>query len=571
VLHARGGLTRRGFLGGALAGLLSACTGGDGTGSRPTTTPAVPAAPRLRSDPFTLGVASGDPLPSGLVLWTRLVPDPGAPDGGMPDEPVDVRWQIAVDDAFSEVVASGITTALPRYAHSVHVDVDGLAPGTTYHYRFDVGDRTSPTGRTRTAPAADAAVPAVRLAVANCQAYQSGFYSAYRHIAEEEVDAVCFLGDYIYELEASREARVHGLDPPEDLAGFRALYGVYKSDPDLQAAHAAHPWIVTWDDHEVEDNYGGLRPGAIGVARGVTEDAFRAIRAAAYQAFWEHVPLRGGPPGPDGSLRVYRDLRYGDLVTLAVLDDRQYRSPLLEGEGAGNLPRGLGGGPLLPGTFDESRTMLGDQQERWLHELLRASTTTWNVLVQQTVMAEVDRSPSDPARGFSMDAWDGYVAARERVLATVRDEDVPNLVSLGGDIHAAAVLDLYDTYRGDDRTLVGSELIGPSITSIELIEPAFLEGARSNPHVHLYEPDRRGYLVVDFARDEARGRFRFVSDALDPDATVETASTWVITAGSPGAVRSGPSTSRAGVTASRAGVAAPSPTPTEPHSTEAGR
>jgi alkaline phosphatase D len=539
------GVTRRGFLGGLIAGLLAACSqsdsgnGDNGDGAVSTTTVALPAAPRLASDPFTLGVASGDPLPNGVVLWTRLAPDAEAPDGGMPDQPVDVRWLLATDDSFAGVVASGIATAVPQYAHSLHVEVEGLDPDTTYHYRFDAGDYTSPTGRTRTAPAVDAEVSSVRLAVANCQAYQSGFYSAYRHIAAEDIHAVCFLGDYIYELEASTEARTHGLGPPEDLDEFRVMYGVYKSDPDLQAAHAAHPWIVTWDDHEVEDNYAGLQPGAIGVARGVTEEDFPAIRAAAYQAFWEHMPLRGGPPDPDGSLRIHRDLRYGDLVTLAVLDGRQYRSPLVSGEGAGTMPRSLGGGPLLPGTFDESRTMLGDEQERWLLDVLESSTTTWNVLVQQTVMAEVDRAPSDPDLGFSMDAWDGYVAPRERLLGFVRDESVPNFVTLGGDIHAAAVLDLYDTYRRDSRALVGSELIAPSITSIEMLQPGFREGTRSNPHIHLYEPDRRGYLLVEFGRDETRADFRFVSDTLDPEASVETASTWVVASGTPGAVPAG--------------------------------
>lgn len=532
------GLTRRSFLGGLLGALLAACTRDDrNNAGAPTTAVAVPAGPALASDPFTLGVASGDPLPGGILLWTRLAPDPGSPDGGMPGEPVEVRWQLADDDAFAHVVAAGLATASPEHAHALHVEVDGLQPDTTYHYRFDVGEHTSPTGRTRTAPATDAEVRSVRLAVANCHAYQSGFYSGYRHIATEDVDAVCFLGDYIYELEASNEARTHGLAPPADLDAFRVMYGVYKSDPDLQAAHAAHPWIVTWDDHEVEDNYAGLRPGAIGVARGVTEEAFPAIRAAAYRAFWEHLPVRGGPPSADGSLRIHRDLRFGDLVTLAVLDERQHRSPLVSGEGAGNLPRGLGGGPLLPGTFDDSRTMLGEEQEAWLQDVLGSSTTTWNVLGHQTVMAEVDRAPADPDLGFSMDAWDGYVASREHLLAFVRDEGVPNLVTLGGDIHAAAVLDLYDTYRGDQRTLVGTELIAPSITSIELLPPGFLDGTRSNPHIHLYEPDRRGYLLVELGRDEARADFRFLSDALDPEATVETASGWVVTSGTPGAVR----------------------------------
>lgn len=537
------GLTRRSFLGAAIGAVVAACSRGDdgrdgGAGDSPATVPR-PAAPRLASNPFSLGVASGDPLPGGVVLWTRLVPDPLAPDGGMPDEPVDVRWMLATDDRMANVVASGVTTASPRHAHSLHVEVDGLDPDTTYHYRFDLGEHTSPTGRTRTAPEPGSGVRSLRLAVASCQAYQSGYFGAYRHLAGEDVDAVCFVGDYIYELEASTDARTHGLDPPTDLTGFRALYGVYKSDPDLRAAHAAHPWIVTWDDHEVEDNYAGLEPGAIGTARGLDPATFPARRAAAYQAFWEHLPLRGGPPADDGSLRIHRELRYGELVTLAVLDGRQYRSPIIVGEGAGHLPRIAGGGPLLPDTFDESRTMLGEAQERWLHDLLRSSTTTWNVLVHQTAMGEVDRAPSDPARGISMDSWDGYVAARERLLGFVRDEGVGNLVALGGDIHASAVLDLYDTYRGDDRSLVGTEVIAPSISAVELLPAGYREGTRSNPHIQLYDPDRRGYLLVEIRPDEMHADFRLLSDAVDPDATIETASSWVIRSGTPGAARVG--------------------------------
>ncbi|HEX6236291.1 MAG TPA: alkaline phosphatase D family protein, partial [Acidimicrobiales bacterium] len=317
---ARSGLTRRSFLGAAIGAVVATCSRGDdgrdgGPGESPATVPR-PAAPPLASNPFSLGVASGDPLPGGVVLWTRLVPDPLATDGGMPDEPVDVRWMLATDDRMADVVASGVTTASPRHAHSLHVEVDGLDPDTTYHYRFDLGEHASPIGRTRTAPEPGSEVGSLRLAVASCQAYQSGYFGAYRHLVDEDVDAVCFVGDYIYELEASAEARTHGLDPPTDLAGFRALYGVYKSDPDLRAAHAAHPWIVTWDDHEVEDNYADLEPGAIGLAIDANAAAtFPAKRAAAYRAYWEHMPLarHRKPEGPD--LQLYRRFTWGQMAT----------------------------------------------------------------------------------------------------------------------------------------------------------------------------------------------------------------------------------------------------------------
>ena len=538
------GLSRRSFLAAtaSLAALGACSADGDGGGGEQagggaaagsgTTTSAVDLpVPELDVDPFALGVASGDPLPDGIVLWTRLV----GSEGPVATGDVPVRWELAVDDGFADVVADGTAVAAAVDGHAVHVDVRDLAPATTYWYRFAVGDRTSATGRTRTAPATTASPAAVTFAVASCQAYQSGWYTAYRHLAAEDVDAVLFLGDYIYEYESSVEVRPHGLLAPSTLEEYRAFYELNRRDADLQAAHAAHPWIVTWDDHEVEDNYAALVPGELGRLR--AEDApggFPAIRAAAYQAWWEHMPVRMERPDPERGTTVHRDLTFGDLVSLAVLDTRQHRTEQPKGEGAGAIPRAFGGGPQLPGAFDPEATMLGDEQEAWLAEVLTSSEARWNVIAQQSVLAEVDRSPGDPSGGFSMDSWDGYVVPRQRLLDLIAEQGVQDVVSLGGDIHTSAVTDLHLDPKDPTSPLVGTELIAPSISALEKLLPEFVAGALANEHIHLYDTEHRGYLVVAFTEDEVDARFTY-TDATVPDAPATPGTRWRIPAGTPGA------------------------------------
>lgn len=537
---------RRGFLAGAVAAGVAtsgtACSddgqgsGSDANGTTPTDGPAgaVPV-PDLPGDPFTLGVASGDPLPDGVVLWTRLRPV----EGPVPDQPVPVRWEVATDESFAEVVASGVETTDVDLGNSVHADATGLEPDSRYWYRFTVGQHTSPSGRTRTAPLPDADPSSVRLGVANCQAWQSGYYSAYRHLAaEDDLSAVLFLGDYIYELESSTAARPHGLDPPATLEEYRVFYELNNSDPDLRAALAAHPWILTWDDHEVEDNYADDHQGLVGRNLGQDPGAFPAKRAAAYRAWWEHVPVRAGPP-VDGSLRIYRSFDFGELVSLSVVDDRQYRTPEPEGLGAG--PRPLGGGPRPPEAFAQEAQMLGEEQERWLLERLAESGATWNVLAQQSIMAEMNRRPDLPEGGYSLDSWDGYVAARARLMEVIAGGPdggpVANFVSVGGDIHTSAVTDLHADPTDSSTPVVGTEFIAPSISALELLQPVAVEGARSHSYVHLYDIERRGYLLVDFTPDSATATYRWVDDALDPDSGISTGPVWRVDTGRAGVVQ----------------------------------
>ena len=523
-------IDRRTFLGG-LAGVgIAIGTGGrflGAGGRRMGGTPALPA------DPFQLGVASGDPLPDSVVLWTRLAVDPTSPEP-MPPVQVPVRWQIAADERFRKVVRSGRRTTGPDLGHSVHVDVRGLDAGHDYFYRFRVGDYVSPTGRTRTAPDAERRLNRLRFAVTSCQSYQAGYYTAYDQMSRDDLAFVLFLGDYIYELPGG-SVRSHGIPASETLDDFRRHYAAHHADSQLQAAHAAAPWVLTWDDHEVEDNYAGLHPGELGKVRDPEGASnFPAKRAAAYRAWWENVPVRAKPPGTDGSMRIYRSFRFGDLITMPVVDDRQYRTPLAtEGQGPVSPP---GGVPLLPAALDPNATILeGKEQERWLQRTLDRSDGRWNLLAQQTQMAAVDWTPEDESSGYSTDTWDGYVAARNRLLGHVEKARVKNFVTFGGDTHTSSVDDLRPDYQREGSPVVGSEFVAPPSTSLESLAPQYVEGALRNPHIHLYDTTNKGYLRVDATRAELRADFRYVTTTQQPQAEPVAGTSWIVESGKPGA------------------------------------
>lgn len=522
-------IDRRAFLGG-LAGVGVAIGGGGrlfgALGRHPEQTPALPA------DPFRLGVASGDPLPDSVILWTRLAVDPTSPEP-IPPVSVPVRWEIAGDERFGKVVRSGRQTTGPDLGHSVHVDVRGLDAGRDYFYRFRVGDFVSPTGRARTAPAAGRRMNRLAFGVTSCQSYHAGYYTVYDQMSRDDLAFVVFLGDYIYELPLG-QVRSHGLPPAVTLDDFRRHYAAHHADPQLQAAHAAAPWIMTWDDHEVEDNYAGLHRGELGKARAPDETPnFPAKRAAAYRAWWENVPVRGRPPGKDGSLRIYRSFRFGDLITLPVADDRQYRTPEAdEGRGPASPP---GGYPLLPAALDPNATILGREQERWLHRTLDRSIARWNILGQQTQIAAVDQTPEDPGSGYSTDTWDGYVAARNRLLGHVEQAKVENFVTLGGDTHTSSVDDLRADYQQDGSPVVGTEFVAPPATSPENLAQQYIDGALRNPWIHLYDTTSKGYLRVEATRPQLRGEFRYVTTIEQPQAEPKAGTAWVVESGKPGA------------------------------------
>ncbi|AEV83725.1 alkaline phosphatase [Actinoplanes sp. SE50] len=481
------------------------------------------ALPRPRlTNPFTLGVASGDPLPGGVLLWTRLAPRPLEPAGGLPPVSYPVDWQVAEDAKFSRVVRSGTGTAAPGYGHSVHVDVTGLRPGRDYFYRFRSQGFLSPTGRTRTAPAKTATPRALRFAVTSCQAYGDGYYDAWRHLAAESLDLVMFLGDYIYEgaITSSGGSR---MDPKlhlpdtfeletDTLDLYRMRYALYRTDPDLQAAHAAFPWILTWDDHEVQDNY------ADGVSRFVTTPVrdFLVRRANAYRAYWENQPLRWPrqPSGPDMSL--YRRFRFGDLAHAYVLDTRQYRSDQACGD---NLRAGC------TARDDPQRTLLGAPQRDWLLGRMGRSPARWNVLAQQIMMARCVYG--GPANRLDMDKWDGYSADRQRVLELAAR--MPGTVVVSGDIHNNYACDLRLDFGRPETPPVAVELVGTSISSggdgSDTTAQLDMQ-RRYNPHLKLAN-GQRGYVLCELGRDVMRADYRVMNQVTRRGGTISTRASFI--------------------------------------------
>ena len=488
-------------------------------------------ARKITENPFTLGVASGDPLPGSVVLWTRLAPRPYEPGNGMPAAGVTVRWEVAHDERFQKLAGQGRAEAHPEFNHSVHIEPTGLAPDRVYYYRFRAGDWISPTGRTRTAPARGARLTDLKLGAVSCQAYHDGYFTAYQHLAQEDLDVVFHLGDYLYEYpvtavggarnytDRTLPARFHR--ETVTLEDYRLRYALYKSDPDLQAAHAAHPFIVTWDDHEVENNY----------ASDISEDhlpaaEFLARRAAAYRAYWENQPLRS-PQRPKGAdAQLYRRVQYGQLAQFDILDTRQYRSDQAYGDGW-HAPG--------PQSQDPARTLTGATQERWLTDGWRASTARWNVLPQQVTFSE-RRNATGADHQVSMDSWDGYPASRERVLAGAEAAGADNLVVLTGDVHVHYAFDIKADFKDPDSRTAGVEFVTTSIASGKdgAERPAdWATYMAANPHMKYYN-GRRGYLTVTLDQDTARGDYRTVSAVTTPGAPVTTSASFVSEAGAPG-------------------------------------
>ncbi|NGO07135.1 alkaline phosphatase [Streptomyces sp. HC44] len=488
-------------------------------------------AARISDDPFTLGVASGDPLPDSVLLWTRLAPAPYQPDGGLAQQRVTVQWEVATDEYFILVVRRGTAQAHPEYNHTVHVDVGGLSPGREYYYRFRTGSWISETGRTRTAPATTAAASALTFAAVSCQAYHDGYFTAHRHLSEDDVDMVFHLGDYLYEYAVNsaggarnytdrklpdlfnREART--------LEEYRLRYALYKSDPDLRAVHAAHPFVVTWDDHETENNYAALID-----EEGDPPEEFLLRRAAAYRAYWENQPLRSAqlPQGPD--LQLYRRLQWGRLAQFDVLDTRQYRSDQAYGD-TQHVPG--------PESDDPARTITGAAQERWLIDGWRASKALWNVMPQQVCFSQ-RKLDLNPKAMMSMDAWDGYRASRNRVLAGAKSAGIQNLMVLTGDAHVGYAFDIKDAFDDPASRTLGTEIVTTSVASGKdgVQRPATWDTyTRANPHLKFYD-GRRGYVRVELGRESARADFRTVSAVTKPGAPITTAASFVTEAGNPG-------------------------------------
>jgi alkaline phosphatase D len=509
-------VTRRSLLAGGAATLLA---------TRPL--PALSVPSRLPGDVFTLGVASGDPLPYSVVLWTRLAPDPLV-GGGMPPVPVSVQWELAEDENFQRVVQRGTEQAVPGSAHSVHAEPRGLRPSTSYFYRFRAADQISPVGRTRTAPDQRSSPEQLRFAFVSCQDWQGGFYSAYRGIAEEDLDFVVHLGDYIYEYAPRPGApRQHHGPELDSLESYRNRHALYRTDADLRAAHAAHPFVLTWDDHEVDNNYASDIPeNTAGPSQGSSAE-FLNRRARAYQAYYEHLPLRRRqrPMGPNALL--YRRLRFGDLAKLSVLDTRQYRT---------DQPCGDGVKPRCAAALDPAATMTGPIQERWLLNGLDGSSARWNVIAQQTMFAEYDVA-AGPAKAFNLDQGDGYVAARNRILSFLAQRRPANPIVLSGDIHSSWVHDLKTDFTNPGSPTIGTEFVGTSISSdfpassIARVTAALPD----NPHTKFFNGTLRGYVHCHLDRQRWTSAYRVVDTVRVPDVPTRTLAEFTVESTHPGA------------------------------------
>lgn len=499
------------------------------------------AQPVLAADPFALGVASA-PGPGGVVLWTRIVPGLGgliarfsnlttedyvAARRGFVDVEgtLDVRWELAADEGFRKIIRRGTSVAPAALAHSVHAEIEGLEAGRTYYYRFLYGDAVSPVGATRALPARTGHL---RFALASCQHYEHGYFGAYEAMQADDPDLVVFVGDYIYEGGPSEKRfRRHPFPSARTLFDYRLRHSLYKLDPALQRMHRHCPWILTWDDHEVSNDYArdiGEDPSIDGAAR----------RSAAYQAYYEHMPLAASALIERFShVRMYRRLAVGDLAAFVVLDDRQYR------DRQACQPPGRGGSSVVddeacPQRRDPARTLLGSEQMSWLARELSGTHLRWNFITQQTAFSRMMRT--DKGRRFWTDGWDGYPAERARVLAVLADARPPNPVFLGGDVHTTYVCDVKSDFDAARAPTIATEFCGTSITSPSSFDARRTAGLiEANPHVLFGDGMHRGYLLAELNAQNLQVRLRAMDDVTQREPRVTTAGAWIVDDGRPGA------------------------------------
>ncbi len=476
-------------------------------------------------DPFTMGVASGDPDATSVVLWTRLAPRPFEPLGGLSPTPIEVRWELCADEGMRRPVAAGTTLALPQLGFSVHVEAGGLEPDRWYWYRFRAGDAESPVGRTRTLPAAAAAAASLRFAVTSCQNWEQGLFTAYEAMAQDAPDLVFHLGDYIYEYEAGRLGKVRTHHGPEitSLEDYRMRYAQYRSDPLLQRMHAHCPWFVTWDDHEFDNNCAN----DVSEESGVDPADFLVRRANAYQAYYEVMPLRRSslPRGPN--LQLYRKASFGRLAELLVLDTRQYRT---------DQPNKDRRSPLNAEALDRRSTLLGHEQRLWLQQSLLASEATWNVLAQQVMMGMVGFQGAGTVEPlYSMDQWPGYAHERAALLRFLRERAVPNPVVLTGDIHSNWCNELRIDDRRADEPVVATEFVATSLSSggNGSDAPADLAALQAaNPCVKFHNR-QRGYIRCTVTPKTWTSDYVVLDQVLTPGGKASVRASLVVEAGDP--------------------------------------
>ena len=485
----------------------------------------------LGANPFSLGIAAGDPWPDGFVIWTRLAPRPLDEHGGMPAIAVPVRWEVAEDDRFARVVRSGDTIAVPELAHSVHVEVSGLQPHRRYWYRFIVaGSDVSPVGTARTAPASGALVDRLRIGVAGCQNYEMGYYDAWKHLAAEpDLDLIFHYGDYIYEggrstlgiqPNGANIVRQHAGDEIYSIDDYRRRYAQYKSDPHLQAAHAAAAFAISFDDHEIDNNWAGAFD-----QDGTTPEIFALRRFAGLQAWYEHMPVRKAQFPTPGGLTAFRRLDYGRLMRMHVLDTRSFRS---------DQPCNDGKIKPCPPEAHNAPEMLGRVQEAWLHEGL-GNSSSWNLLAQQVIVMPADLRALDATEArHATDLWDGYRPARRRLIQSIRDHRLTNVVFATGDHHRHLIGSVPERDEDPEGRKVAVEFQAASITTNGngKGERAFAHVLKNNPHFDLYT-DQRGYQLFDVTPKAWTTAVKVMDRVEAPGGTISTLATFVVTPEAP--------------------------------------
>lgn len=535
-------LGRRKFL----VGGLGVAAGLGVLGPAALATPASSSQPRV----FAHGVASGDPLPDAVVLWTRVTPSAECLPGAGRGPEVDVTWEVARDDDFEDVVASGVVRTGPRQDHTVKVDATGLRPATDYRYRFVLAGQESPVGRTRTAPSPGDSPAQLRFGVVSCANWQAGWFTSYRHLAERgDLDAVIHLGDYLYEYQPGKysyghhqvDIRLH--DPRREIVSlrdYRRRHAQYKTDPDLQALHAAVPFIVTWDDHEVAD---GNWSGGAFEHQPATEGPWKRRVRAAHRAYDEWMPVRisGTAVTGDGD-RIYRRLQFGRLADLSMLDLRSYRSERVQ--------------PGDPAIDDVRRTIAGGPQLAWLSDNLSTSPCRWKLVGNPVMVAPVLMPPRPQREQDALsqhvatttrrtsepntDTWNGYSSDRDRLLGRIEDDGVTGTVFLTGDVHTAWATEVPSPRTG---LPIAAELVCNSLTSNNVDDfmgtrprttSLTLEAAiqQENPHVKWVNLDDHGYAVLHVTDAGVQMDWHAISDRRDPDATSRVLASWAVAAGS---------------------------------------
>ncbi len=489
---------------------------------------------------FLHGVASGDPLPDGVLLWSRVTPEPDAMPGSGVGPTVSVQWQVATDPDFSAVVNEGAVSTGPERDHTVKVDATGLRPATTYWYRFGYAGTWSPVGRTLTAPPVDADVASLRMGVVSCSNWEAGHFAAYRRLADRgDLQLVLHLGDYLYEYRtgefASGGTVVRPHEPAHEtlsLTDYRVRHGLYKTDPQLQRLHASVPWVITWDDHEIANDT--WSDGAENHDP-ATEGSFADRKAAARQAYAEWMPVRLTDDG-----RIYRRLRYGRLAELSMLDLRSYRSQQASGDAVD----------------DPARTITGDAQMEWLKSGLAESSARWKLLGNSVMISRLDLAtlpawllgplgellgvPKNGVVLFS-DQWDGYNADRDELVGHLRQTGTGNVVFVVGDIHTSWANEV--TTKETGSTAAAVEFVVPSVTSDNIDDivgapPNSTTGAASlairatNPHVRWVDTDHHGFGVLDVRPDGCQMDYYFLSDRTDEAATATWARGYSVADGS---------------------------------------